>query len=300
MSSTLKESRSRTRLRESLRTRLSKVQHPFRPTTSPKLDTYEAIATSQAVNADDTGDTGGSGQHPDNLPDVPTPDVAPSAPAAPPFVEPSPTPLWGIAVDSLVALARVNFEETFFGLIEHDLKNAEAYLNTSTHHSQLKITPSNAYVERIKMLTPIIASAKPVAMAIAGFDPHKIAPYVVAGAFFLIELGINTIPPDERVAIEELFASTDTIILRWARCEMYSLLRWSSTELHPTPGPVASLRIEIPKTYTMALKLQHRIRKSCRSTRSVKGEHLPSTSFRGLHPTTSSFAYATRKEVVGP
>lgn len=178
-------------------------------------------------------------------------------------------PLWVNAVRALLSEAK-DKKDASFGLREEDFKNAESYLNASGRHPQLKITSNNAYVERIKtMVPPILAGVKPIVMAVAALDPHKIAPFVVASAFFLVEFGINNMPPDERLAIEEFFSATDGIILRWVQCEMYGILR----RRHLADTATSTLRAKIPETYIMALRLQSKIRKACRSTKSIKSKH---------------------------
>ena len=47
---------------------------------------------------------------------------------------------------------------------------------------------SKALLLRAKAILPSLGTTRAVAMTIANVDPHKIAPYVVAGAFFIIDV----------------------------------------------------------------------------------------------------------------
>lgn len=47
---------------------------------------------------------------------------------------------------------------------------------------------NNMYVRRLKEWLPALDSTKDFSMTLAGLDPHKLAPYIVAGSFFVIEV----------------------------------------------------------------------------------------------------------------
>ena len=52
---------------------------------------------------------------------------------------------------------------------------------------------SKALLLRAKAILPSLSTTRVVAMTIANMDPHKIAPYVVAGTFFIID--VSGLPP---------------------------------------------------------------------------------------------------------
>ena len=52
---------------------------------------------------------------------------------------------------------------------------------------------SKALLLRAKAILPSLGTTRAVAMTIANVDPHKIAPYVVAGTFFIID--VSVVPP---------------------------------------------------------------------------------------------------------
>ena len=52
---------------------------------------------------------------------------------------------------------------------------------------------SNALLLRAKAILPSLGTPRVVAMSIASIDPHHLAPMVVAGAFFIIE--VSALPP---------------------------------------------------------------------------------------------------------
>ena len=48
---------------------------------------------------------------------------------------------------------------------------------------------SHAIIRRLKSWLPALGAAKGLAMTLARLDPHHLAPYIVAGSFFAVEVG---------------------------------------------------------------------------------------------------------------
>ena len=61
---------------------------------------------------------------------------------------------------------------------------------------------NNVYVRRLKEWLPALGTVKTLSMTLATLDPHKLAPYIVAGSFFLVEVSI-----DSPISIFAMFGS---------------------------------------------------------------------------------------------
>ena len=125
-----------------------------------------------------------------------------TAPNAPPsdLAAPAKTPL--VQQSSAAAIwheALKTFEELDpkkYKILDEVLKNVSTPKNDKISRllepSESK-PESKALLLRAKAILPSLGATRAVAMTIANVDPHKIVPYVIAGAFFIID--VSGLPP---------------------------------------------------------------------------------------------------------
>ncbi|KAJ4347238.1 uncharacterized protein N0V89_011177 [Didymosphaeria variabile] len=70
----------------------------------------------------------------------------------------------------------------------------ESLFKSNEHNPESKVL-----LLRVKAALPSLSAVRGVAMTIANVDPHKIAPYVVAGSFFLLDWVLGQDPIDRRI-----------------------------------------------------------------------------------------------------
>jgi len=113
----------------------------------------------------------------------------------------SKTPLWDQAVSEFrekckaeyeklkLPAGKVEYEE--FGLSEGGIEFENSILNKKLPEAfQDEAGHSNhAIIRRLKSWLPALGSAKGLAMTLARLDPNQLAPYIVAGSFFAVEVG---------------------------------------------------------------------------------------------------------------
>jgi len=63
----------------------------------------------------------------------------------------------------------------------------ERFFHLDEHNQE-----TNVLLLRAKAVLPSVATVRAVAMTIANVDPHKVAPYVVAGSFFVLDVSMTT------------------------------------------------------------------------------------------------------------
>lgn len=112
----------------------------------------------------------------------------------------SKTPLWDQAVSDFRAKHSDEYEELMLPTTkteydELELSNRESTFEQSILNKELpdafreERSSQHAYVRRLKSWLPALGAAKGLAMTLARLDPYQMAPYIVAGAFFAIEVG---------------------------------------------------------------------------------------------------------------
>ena len=113
----------------------------------------------------------------------------------------SETPLWDQAVFEFREECKAEYEKLKLsarkdeydelGLSKDGIEFANSILNTTlpeafqeeAGHSKHEI------IQRLKSWLPALGDAKGLAMTLARLDPNQLAPYIIAGSFFAVEVG---------------------------------------------------------------------------------------------------------------
>lgn len=125
----------------------------------------------------------------------------PEPPVHKPEFVASKTPLWDQAVSDFryqrkdeyeklkLPAGKVEYEE--LGLSEGGIEFENSILNKELPEAfQEEAGHSNhASIRRLKSWLPALGAAKGLAMTLARLDPNQLAPYIVAGSFFAVEVG---------------------------------------------------------------------------------------------------------------
>lgn len=112
----------------------------------------------------------------------------------------SKTPLWDLAVSKFRENCKEEYEQLRLpagkaeyedlGLSEGGIKFEDCILNKRLPDAfqEEPDHTNHATIQRLKRWLPTIGNTKGLAMTLARLDPNQLAPYIVAGSFFAIEV----------------------------------------------------------------------------------------------------------------
>ncbi|KAL1595121.1 hypothetical protein SLS60_009808 [Paraconiothyrium brasiliense] len=90
----------------------------------------------------------------------------------------------------------------------------ESLFQSNDHNPESKVL-----LLRVKAVLPSLSAVRGVAMTIANVDPHKIAPYVVAGSFFLFDIFLGRLSLDDQRKIRNMLFESINAINEWISFE---------------------------------------------------------------------------------
>lgn len=115
----------------------------------------------------------------------------------------SKTPIWDQAGKEFREKCKADYEKLKFpagkteyeelGLSERGIEFENSILNKKPPEAfkEEERHSHHAVLRRLRGWIPFVISTRVVAMTLARLDPHQLAPYIVAGAFFFIEVGLT-------------------------------------------------------------------------------------------------------------
>ena len=113
----------------------------------------------------------------------------------------SKTPLWDQAVSAFRENCPDEYSKLKFPVkkLEYDQLGLSVEFENSILNKKLPEAfqddtshVNHAIIRRLKNWLPALGSAKSLAMTVAKLDPHQLAPYIVAGSFFAVEVSSIT------------------------------------------------------------------------------------------------------------
>ncbi|KAK6343699.1 hypothetical protein TWF730_011289 [Orbilia blumenaviensis] len=83
----------------------------------------------------------------------------------------------------------------------------------------ISTNPRMQLFRKFKAYLPALKSVKALAMGLSRLDPHKIAPLVVGGVFFVIEFVCEISDPSTNIKATDNLLKTSILISKWVACE---------------------------------------------------------------------------------
>ncbi|OTA98011.1 hypothetical protein M426DRAFT_140316 [Hypoxylon sp. CI-4A] len=131
-----------------------------------------------------------------------------------------------------------NERPTFYEMTEPlftDIRNLavddwDTWLNKRDEES------TSTWFRRCKAYLPQLKSLKTVASQLGNLDPHKIAPLVIAGAFFVVEVCFETVDPSTRDTALTTMLEANIIVTKWLDSEPDLKLmkkKYQSSDIEP-------------------------------------------------------------------
>ncbi|KAI0544940.1 hypothetical protein F4679DRAFT_588962 [Xylaria curta] len=164
-------------------------------------------------------------------------------------------------------------------------KLIERIIQTHGYESVLKFdtwttSPSqesrNKWLRRCKPYLPSLRVLKGTAAAFANLDPHKVAPLIVSGVFFVIELCLDSFDPSVRDSAISGMLNTMELISKWHDSEVdLQSLKNKFPESDENYKTVLAIEEDLEELYKGCLMLIHSIYESGQMRRGRAAAALP-------------------------